>query len=33
VAQELLSKGFTKVKALKGGWNEWVEAKYPVESK
>jgi rhodanese-related sulfurtransferase len=33
VAQDLLSKGFTKVKALKGGWNEWVENKYPVESK
>jgi len=33
VAQELMAKGFTKVKALKGGWNEWVENKYPVESK
>jgi len=28
-----MGKGFTKVKALKGGWNEWVESKYPVENK
>jgi rhodanese-related sulfurtransferase len=33
VAQELMGKGFNKVKALKGGWNEWVENKYPVENK
>jgi len=33
VAQELMAKGFTNVKALKGGWNEWVENKYPVENK
>jgi 3-mercaptopyruvate sulfurtransferase SseA len=33
VAQELMGKGFTKVQALKGGWNEWVESKYPVENK
>jgi len=25
--------GFEKVYALKGGWKEWVEAKYPVEEK
>ena len=24
---------FTNVKALKGGWNEWIENKYPVENK
>jgi len=28
-----MGKGFTNVKALKGGWNEWVESKYPVENK
>jgi rhodanese-related sulfurtransferase len=33
VAQELMGKGFNNVKALKGGWNEWVESKYPVENK
>jgi rhodanese-related sulfurtransferase len=33
VAQELLAKGFSNVQALKGGWNEWAEAKYPVEKK
>jgi 3-mercaptopyruvate sulfurtransferase SseA len=25
--------GFTKVYALKGGWNEWKTAGYPVEKK
>jgi 3-mercaptopyruvate sulfurtransferase SseA len=33
VAQELISMGFEKVYALKGGWKEWFEAKYPVEEK
>jgi rhodanese-related sulfurtransferase len=33
VAQELMGKGFTNVKALKGGWNEWVGSKYPLENK
>jgi len=28
-----MGKGFINVKALKGGWNEWVESKYPVENK
>jgi rhodanese-related sulfurtransferase len=32
VAQELMAKGFA-AKALKGGWKEWTEAKYPVEKK
>jgi 3-mercaptopyruvate sulfurtransferase SseA len=25
--------GYAKVYALKGGWDEWYEAKYPVEEK
>jgi 3-mercaptopyruvate sulfurtransferase SseA len=33
VAQELFSLGFKKVYALKGGWKEWVDEKYPVEKK
>ncbi|MBF0458794.1 MAG: hypothetical protein HQK99_12970 [Nitrospirae bacterium] len=33
MAQLLLQAGFTKVYALKGGWNEWEKAKYPVEPK
>jgi hypothetical protein len=28
----LITKGFN-AKALKGGWREWSEAKYPVEKK
>jgi rhodanese-related sulfurtransferase len=32
VADELIKKGL-HAKALKGGWNEWSEAKYPVEKK
>ncbi len=28
----LVSKGYTNVKALKGGWNAWKAAGYPVES-
>jgi len=28
----LIAKGYTNVKALKGGWNAWKEAGYPVES-
>jgi hypothetical protein len=33
VARQIISKGFPKVFVLKGGWNAWVEAGYPVESK
>jgi len=33
VAQKFIEKGYTKVYALKGGWNEWVKAGYPVDSK
>jgi 3-mercaptopyruvate sulfurtransferase SseA len=25
--------GFTKVKALKGGWRDWEKADYPTEAK
>ena len=28
----LVSKGYTNVRALKGGWNAWQAAGYPVES-
>jgi rhodanese-related sulfurtransferase len=33
VAQKFMDKGYTKVYALKGGWDEWEKAKYPVDSK
>jgi rhodanese-related sulfurtransferase len=33
VAQRLMDMGFTKVHALKGGWNEWLKANYPTEKK
>jgi len=33
VALQLIKKGYAKVYALKGGWNEWVNAKFPPESK
>jgi rhodanese-related sulfurtransferase len=33
VARQLIKKGFKKVYALKGGWNEWEKSKYPTEPK
>jgi 3-mercaptopyruvate sulfurtransferase SseA len=33
LAQRLIEKGYTKVYALKGGWNEWVKSKYPLEQR
>jgi rhodanese-related sulfurtransferase len=33
VARQLIAKGFTKVYALKGGWNAWEKAGYPTEPK
>jgi rhodanese-related sulfurtransferase len=33
VARQLIKKGFTKVYALKGGWNEWIMDNYPTEAK
>jgi rhodanese-related sulfurtransferase len=33
VALQMMEKGYTKVYALKGGWNEWVKAKFPTEKK
>jgi 3-mercaptopyruvate sulfurtransferase SseA len=33
VAQKFQAKGFKKVYALKGGWNEWEKNKFPVEKK
>jgi rhodanese-related sulfurtransferase len=33
VAQELMELGFTHVSALKGGWDEWLKAGFPVEKK
>jgi rhodanese-related sulfurtransferase len=29
----LVGGGYGKVYALKGGWHEWIQAKYPVEEK
>ena len=31
VARELLDRGFTNVRVLKGGWDAWVKAGYPTE--
>ncbi|NIS63165.1 MAG: hypothetical protein GTO13_21480 [Proteobacteria bacterium] len=31
MARQLISKGFTNVYALEGGWNGWVNASYPTE--
>jgi rhodanese-related sulfurtransferase len=33
VAQKLMKMGFTKVYALKGGWEEWSKNSYPTEKK
>jgi rhodanese-related sulfurtransferase len=33
VARHFLEQGYTKVYALKGGWNEWENANLPVEAK
>jgi len=33
VALQLIKMGYTKVFALKGGWNEWEKAGYPTEKK
>jgi rhodanese-related sulfurtransferase len=33
VAHEFIQKGYAKVYALKGGWNEWGKATFPTEKK
>jgi len=33
VALKLIEMGYPKVFALKGGWNEWSDAGYPVQKK
>jgi len=33
VAEYFLQKGYTKVFVLKGGWQAWRDAGYPVENK
>jgi 3-mercaptopyruvate sulfurtransferase SseA len=33
VALRLNEMGYGKILVLKGGWNAWVEAGYPTESK
>jgi len=33
VAQKLLRKGYKEVFALRGGWDEWVAAEYPLEKR
>jgi len=33
MAQKLMAMGYTKVYALKGGWEEWSKANYPTEKK
>jgi rhodanese-related sulfurtransferase len=32
VARQFIQNGYRKVYALKGGWDEWVKAKFPTES-
>ena len=32
-ARKFQQKGYAKVYALKGGWVEWLGAKYPTEPK
>jgi rhodanese-related sulfurtransferase len=32
-AQILIEKGYTKVYVLKGGWEEWLKAEYPIQKK
>ncbi|MCM2358943.1 MAG: rhodanese-like domain-containing protein [Geobacteraceae bacterium] len=33
MALKLMELGFTRVYALKGGWNEWEQAGFPTEAK
>jgi rhodanese-related sulfurtransferase len=33
VAQQLIREGYQKVYALKGGFQEWEEANFPMEDK
>jgi len=33
VAREFLKQGYTNIFALKGGWQQWLNDKYPVENK
>jgi len=33
VAQQMISLGYKKVYALKGGWDDWLIAGFPVETK
>ena len=33
LAQKLIKNGYSKAYALKGGWNEWYSAEFPVEEK
>jgi rhodanese-related sulfurtransferase len=33
VARKLIEKGYTRVFALKGGWNGWEDAGYPTAPK
>jgi rhodanese-related sulfurtransferase len=33
VALKFMEKGYKKVFALKGGWDEWAGAKFPTENK
>jgi 3-mercaptopyruvate sulfurtransferase SseA len=33
MARQFISMGYQKVFALKGGWDEWYQADFPVELK
>jgi 3-mercaptopyruvate sulfurtransferase SseA len=33
MARQFISLGYSKLFALKGGWDEWRKAEYPVEPK
>jgi 3-mercaptopyruvate sulfurtransferase SseA len=33
VARQLIGRGFERVSALKGGWDAWIAAGHPLESR
>jgi rhodanese-related sulfurtransferase len=33
VALQMMEKGYAKIYALKGGWNDWLKAGFPTEKK
>ena len=31
LARKMMTKGYASIYVLKGGWNEWLKAEYPIE--